>query len=384
MAIYKNINFTELTNLDIDNFDLIGVFKLTSSTIITGTIPTGLTFPCIFENYEGFQILRNYDKVYNRQKSGSTWSSWKKLDLNATTFLSLTDTPNTYTGFQGKLLRVNPNETGLEFDNFSYSTYSKMTVGNSFPTSPNHSDLFYNQTNNTLWKYDAISSNWIPIDWQTIIKASPEYQANRLRVNSITGKLEISPDGSSWYECIPAVGNKVIELATLDNANFSYKYWIAPWQIAIIRNANHIPVVCSCDISMVFKGSFFSISLPNNVVGLRPSNTSISNGSSTMTYNNGFSINRLRYTNLSIVPITIGSYMAMYIGDWKDFSIRVSKEASINFFRTIFIGTGYMVESLNTGIGLGEVPSSCYWLGTWYANTGTNLQMNVLTLTRIA
>jgi len=375
MSKYRSLNYTELSSIDIDNFNIIGVFKLTGAT---GTLPSDLTFPCIFENYEGFQILRKYDKIYNRQKSGASWSSWKELDFNTTSFLSLSDTPNSYTGFQGKLLRVNPNGTGLEFDNFSYSTYSKMKVGNSFPTSPNHSDLFYNQTNNTLWRYDAISSNWIPIDWQTIIKASPEYQANRLRVNSITGELEISPDGLTWYGCIPAVGNKAIELMTFDSVNFSYKYWIAPGQTVIIRNANHIPIVYAKDIEPFFDGAYWH-SFPNETwIGIRPSNIQISDGDGQFIAASFGTVSAYRDINLSIVPI---HEQANTTENWANFTLRIRNNQR---FLNNAIGLGYSTYVLVVTNCSGTASNLSYWLGTWYTITGVNFPVNVLTLTRRA
>jgi len=369
MSKYRSLNYTELSSINIDNFNIIGVFKLTGAT---GTLPSNLTFPCIFENYEGFQILRKYNKIYNRQKSGASWSSWKELD-----FLSLSDTPNSYIGFQGKLLRVNPNGTGLEFDNFSYSTYSTMKVGNSFPTSPNHSDLFYNQTNNTLWRSDAISSNWIPIDWQTIIKASPEYQANRLRVNSTTGKLEISPNGTTWYECIPAVGNKTIELMTFDNS-YSYKYWIAPGQIVIIRNANHIPIVYAKDIEPFFDGAYWHSYLYESWIGIRPSNISISNGDAQYVAGGDTTVGAARATNLSIVPIHDNSYTNE---NWANFVLRIRNNQR---FLSNSTGHGYAGYHISVTNCSGTASSMSYWLGTWYTEEGVNFQVEVLTLTRRA
>jgi len=375
MSKYRSLNYTELSSIDIDNFNIIGVFKLTGAT---GTLPSDLTFPCIFGNYEGFQILRKYDKIYNRQKSGASWSSWKELDLNATSFLSLSDIPNSYIGFQGKLLRVNPNGTGLEFDNFSYSTYSKMKVGNSFPTSPNHSDLFYNQTNNTLWRYDAISSNWIPIDWQTIIKASPEYQANRLRVNSITGKLEISPDGTTWYECIPAVGNETTELMTFDNSYFSYKYWIAPGQIVIIRGANHIPIVYAKDVEPFFDGAYWHSYPYQQWIGIRPSNILISDGDGQFMGANSYTVSAYRLINLSIVPI---HHQANNNENWANFTLRIRNNQR---FLNNSIGLGSLTYVLSVTNCSGTASNLSYWLGTWYTDSWVNFQVNVLTLTRRA
>jgi len=139
---------------------------------------------------------------------------------------------------------------------FGFDAYSGLSVGTSFPESPRHNDLFWNSDELRLYKYDLRTQTWTEIDWRTIVKASPEWHAGRLRVNSSTRKLEISPDGTNWYECIPAVGSNVIRLMTIDNSDYSYKYWIAPGTAVMIWNANHIPIVCAKDVFPNFLVSF--------------------------------------------------------------------------------------------------------------------------------
>ncbi len=183
---------------------------------------------------------------------------------------SQTPSPNTIpvTGADGRL-----NPEWLPSSSF-LGTYSRLTVGTSLPASPQHNDLFYNTSDNTLRKYDARTNTWTSVDWQTIVRASPEWQAGRLRINSSTGRLEISPDGTNWYPCIPAVGSQAIELASIDNNNYSLLYWIAPGQTVIIRNANHVPnrVCKGCGAVFLWVDSLQHLDTSQLWVGVRPSN----------------------------------------------------------------------------------------------------------------
>ncbi len=257
---------------------------------------------------------------------------------------------------------------------YQESPYSRMTVGTTQPTSPNHNDLFYNTSTNALQKYDSRTNRWNTIDWQTIIKASPEFIAGRLRVNSTTGKLEISPNGTNWYECIPAVGSNVIELATIDNTGYSYKYWIAPGQTVIIRNANHIPVVYNSLYSSFFVDC--RMNAVSGLLGLRPSNSTVSS----------------HYQQLRASGGSVGSYESSPSIIGFSESGGVNQEMPCYFVLTIS-GTNFSLRSLThmygiawLGIieGVGTTPATSYWLGTLYNHTGTQFSVNYLTLTRKA
>ncbi len=127
----------------------------------------------------------------------------------------------------------NLNSASFVISNFVKSEpyYSRFLVGSSLPSQPQPNDLFYNINNNTLQKYDPYIRNWVRVDWQSRVRMSSEWIAGRLRINSTTGRLQISPDGINWYDCIPAVGAPVIELQ-----NYNYNYWIAPGQTVIIKS----------------------------------------------------------------------------------------------------------------------------------------------------
>ena len=140
---------------------------------------------------------------------------------------------------------------------FGFETYSRLSVGTSFPASPNHNDLFWNSNELKLYKYDARTETWTEIDWKTIVKASPEWQAGRLRINSSTGQLEISPDGTNWYACIPAVGASAIVIDH-DTTN---KFFCLPNTKVIIRVSStvtsvYLPIVFTRNVFRTFKIRF--------------------------------------------------------------------------------------------------------------------------------
>jgi len=87
--------------------------------------------------------------------------------------------------------------------------YAKLYVDLDVPETPYENDLYYNTTTKELYRYSQ--NVWYKIDWQSIVKSSPEWVANRLRISN--NQLQISPDGTNWFDCIPAIGANVIELA---------------------------------------------------------------------------------------------------------------------------------------------------------------------------
>lgn len=96
------------------------------------------------------------------------------------------------------------------------------------------------------------------------------YLSYQKSINPTTNALEISPDGASWYECIPAVGANVIKLLTYDNTSYSYKYWICPGQTIVI-----IPIVYAKDVAPFFSVAYYHNFSSEQWIGLRSSNIAI-------------------------------------------------------------------------------------------------------------
>ena len=251
--------------------------------------------------------------------------------------------------------------------------YSAYYVQSTPPSGPAYGTLWYDTTTNKLYKYS--DTDWIEIDWQQIVKATPEWQAGTLRVNS--GVLQITPNsGTNWYNCYPAVGAKVIELATLDNTSYTYKYWISPGQMVIIRNANHVPIVYAKNIVPFFSASYFHSYAYESWIGLRPSNVAISNGDGQYMIGQDTTISAYRITSLSIVPIYDQSDTTT---NWANFEIRITQNNNFYVNSVGQAGGGNAVSVVNCS---GTASETSYWLGTWFDREGTQFTMNYLVLTR--
>ncbi len=255
-----------------------------------------------------------------------------------------------------------------------YSSYSLQSV------------LFYNINTNKLFRYNINTHLWDEIDWKPIVKSSPEWSVGYLRINSSTGKLEITNDLASWYECIPAVGSNVIELITVDNTNYTYKYWIGPGQTVIIQNANHIPIVYSSFVKPIFNGSFFirDDTSSSYMLGLKPSNQDVSNSLMHMASGGQYFnyISASRYTGYAFFPII--QTMNLDLKGKNFFEFQIFKESSNQLFVGSVLGTGRINNNYlgwASAYSSASVSSTSYWLGTWIKG-GSIGTVNFLSLTR--
>ena len=107
-----------------------------------------------------------------------------------------------------------------EFQLQSDSNYSEYYVQNTEPTKT-HGTLWYDTTNNKLFKYNEKLSKWVEIDWQQIIKATPEWKAGRLQITS--GQLQVSRYGDTWTNVYPAIGSRIIRVM-----NETLQYYNSP------------------------------------------------------------------------------------------------------------------------------------------------------------
>lgn len=136
------------------------------------------------------------------------------------------------------------------------AAYSEYYVVDSLRTSPNHGELNYLTSDNKLFKYNAITSSWVEIDWVNIVKATSEWIDNKLRISS--GKLQISPDGTNWQDCYPTTSNYIKYNDTtklyyniyrntnntvlLDNCSYDYLLKVGETAIKTITNASSVQI----------------------------------------------------------------------------------------------------------------------------------------------
>ena len=252
--------------------------------------------------------------------------------------------------------------------------YAKLYVDLDVPETPYENDLYYNTTTKELYRYSQ--NAWYKIDWQSIVKSSPEWVANRLRISN--NRLQISPDGTNWFDCIPAIGANVIELASIDNTNYSLKYFVMPNQTIILRNANHIPIVYAKDVEPYFEGLYRHEHAYEYWIGLRPSNTAISNGDGQFLAAYDTSINASRTTGMSIVPI---AEQANTTYNRARFELFIRPD---NVWYTQSHELGASTYHLIVSLGSGTAPSTSYWLGTWYRQDGVQFTVTKLSLRRVS
>ena len=252
--------------------------------------------------------------------------------------------------------------------------YARLSAGTTLPSSPNEGDLFYHSTTKKLWKF--VFDRWVEIDWQSIVKSSPEWRANRLRISN--DQLQISPDGTNWFNCIPAIGANVIELVSIDNTNYSLKYFVMPNQTIIVKNANHIPIAYAKDVEPYFVGLYRNEYAYGGFIGLRPSNTAISNGDGQYAYGYGSSRSASRTTGMSIVPVTL------HVNNLHNrfrFELLIRPD---NVWYTQSHGLGYDTYGVEIFLGSGTASATSHWLGTWYRQDGVQFTVTKLSLRRVA
>ena len=92
-----------------------------------------------------------YETDTGKLKVGDGFTSWNNLPyINqgsssgvVTSFIKLTDVPQSYSGQVGKIPIVNSGETGLIFSQaLQFSGFNKITVGTVQPSSPSLGDLW--------------------------------------------------------------------------------------------------------------------------------------------------------------------------------------------------------------------------------------------------
>ena len=122
--------------------------------------------------------------------------------------------------------------------------YSAYYVQSTPPSGPAYGTLWYDTTTNKLYKY---LGGWNEIDWQTIVRATPEWEAGKLRVNS--GVLQITPNsGTNWFDCYPMVGSKFFKII-----DYTKKYYQQIGTFTAIVNSEQVPIVFAREMINFFR-----------------------------------------------------------------------------------------------------------------------------------
>ncbi|QID32291.1 phage tail-collar fiber domain-containing protein [Pampinifervens florentissimum] len=248
---------------------------------------------------------------------------------------------------------------------------SNYYVSTDFPQAEEGS-LCYITNTNKLYRYTE--GRWQEINWQKVIRRMPEFQIGRLRINN--NVLEISPDGVSWYPCYPLIGASVFSVRTLDNQNYSYKYYLPPGATVTIQNANHVPIVYTPAVVPMFLFQGFWTPAYELWVGLRPSNIAISNGDGQYMAGGDTNVGANRVTGLSFVPF----YEQANINEnWNHATLTIRENQ-----RWLVLGQcqGHGGFTIADTCCSGTASSTSYWLGTWYRQDGVQFTADYVTITR--
>lgn len=198
------------------------------------------------------------------------------------------------------------------------ATYSPYYVQSSAPSSPYHGYLWYNTTNNKLYKYNAETQEWVEINWQLAVQATPEWQENKLRIGA-DGILEIADAQSTpvWRDCYPLFGANKIRLT-----DTTKKYYL-PISITAVITENIVPIVYCLDLVTTFKlNGMYALVSSNGYIGLWLNETSVAMSGvhigtiNYTTYAHTLAMQAYSVTNYTVVVggvsfITIGNVMVI-------------------------------------------------------------------------
>jgi len=229
--------------------------------------------------------------------------------------------------------------------------YSRLQIGSAKPATPQLFDSFYDTTTNTLFLWDG--QQWIEIDWVSIVQNSPEFRSGKLRITN--GILEISNDGTNWYQVIPTIG------ATVELLTNGYTVFLLPGQTFVGRNTDTIPIAAVEDSQ--FEGTYYyPPPSPGNLwFGIIPSGINISDGYGAYVAGSSGKASGNSTSNRTFIPLIEQSGTVSTCDNWAHFSISISN----GVMATTSVGHGECGAVVTANIGHGTYPSNGYFIGKW-------------------
>jgi hypothetical protein len=242
--------------------------------------------------------------------------------------------------------------------------YSQLYIASSAPASPNLYDSWYNTNTNELSYWNG--SVWIKVDWTKWVQNDIWYQLGKLRISN--GQLQISNDGTNWYQVFPVLGRivKVIADDTNSSDNFKIAY-LTVGQTLLVSGKNLARAAAI--VPSLWIGNYYHTYAGEAWFGIFPSNITISDGYGA--FNGGNST-----SSRNFVPIL---EQAGEAHNWAHFSIQIVN----NKMTTVSVGHSSAGTSIGNCIGSGTFPSSGYFLGS-FCYEGTRINVDYLAITRQA
>jgi len=302
-------------------------------------------------------------KVYN----GTSWINFDADTIDGF-HASLTPAPN--------VIPVSNNQSVIPQDFLPLFTplsvpYSQLYIASSAPASPRLYDSWYNTNTNELSYWNG--SAWIKIDWTKWVQNDIWYQLGKLRISN--GQLQISNDGTNWYQVFPVLGRivKVIADDTNSNDNFKIAY-LTVGQTLLVSGKNLARAAAI--VPSLWIGNYYHTYAGDYWFGIFPSNITISDGYGECIAGIGTSVTVGSTSSRNFVPI---QEQANEAHNWAHFSIQIVN----NKMTTASVGHGAAGTCVQICIGSGTFPSSGYFLGS-FCYEGTRINVDYLAITRQA
>jgi len=242
--------------------------------------------------------------------------------------------------------------------------YSQLYIQSTAPTSPALYDSWYNTDTNELFYFNG--STWIKVDWTKWVQNDIWYRLGKLRINN--GQLQVSNDGTNWYQVFPALGRTVEVIADDTNSvdNFKIAY-LTVGQTLLVRGKNLARATAI--VPSLWIGNYYHTYAGSKWFGIFPSNIAISDGYGAFAGSGGGST-----TSRNFVPL---QEQAAEAHNWAIFSIQIVN----NKMTTASTGHGDAGTNVQCTIGSGTFPSTGYFLGS-FCYEGTKINVDYLAITR--
>jgi hypothetical protein len=247
--------------------------------------------------------------------------------------------------------------------------YSQLYIQSTAPTAPQLYDSWYNTNTNELFYWNG--SAWIKVNWTKWVQNDIWYRLGKLRINN--GQLQISNNGTNWYQVFPALGRTVEVIVNDANEADNFKIaYLTVGQTLLIRNKNLARAAAI--VPSLWIGNYYHTYLGGYWFGIFPSNITISDGYGQYASGGGTDIGANYTSSRNFVPIT---EQANEAHNWAYFSIQIVN----NRMTTASVGHGESGTCVIVNIGSGTFPSTGYFLGS-FCYEGTRINVDYLSITR--
>jgi len=247
--------------------------------------------------------------------------------------------------------------------------YSRLYIQSSAPTSPQLYDSWYNTDTNKLFYFNG--SAWIKVDWTKWVQNDIWYQLGKLRINN--GQLQVSNNGTNWYQVFPAIGRTVEVIADDTNSADNFKIvYLTIGQALLLRNKYRIR--CACVNPSIWSG-MLKHSLNSWIYGFKPSGVNISDGAIQILRATNIELGCAGYTGFSFVPLIEGT--TVEADNWVEFNFIVLSQVYSS-------ATGRAISTWPTGgvfTARGSFPGNGYFVGTM-TNRIANIFVDYMVITR--